>query len=183
MPSDDRVEGMIDSALRSYAEPGEIPDARVAAARVLERAREDESHAKWPFWRWAIPVAVCVAALTIGATWVLRTPRIPEVARTSAPPRINAEAPIPSARHVSVNATARRRPRGAGAKLQPLPKLEIFPTPTSLSPQEQALVAFAQHGPPGVQRAVLEDQKRWDEPIIVADLREQPPQAGNKQDQ
>ena len=65
----------------------------------------------------------------------------------------------------------------------PLPKLDVFPTPTPLSPQEQALAAFAQHGPPAVQRAVLDDQQHWDDPIIVADLREQPVAAGNPQDQ
>lgn len=64
-----------------------------------------------------------------------------------------------------------------------LPKLEVFPTPAPLSAQEQALVAFAKHGPPAVQRAVLEDQKHWDDPIIVAGLEKEPLQARNPQDQ
>ena len=184
-PTQDRLDTLIDVALRSYSEPRAIPDARTAALTLLERVRKAESHRKRPLWIWAIPVAVCLIALAIGATWLARTPWIPEVARTPAPPRIvaQAKAPAPSARHASVTATLKRQPRFAVVKSQPLPKLEVFPTPTSLSPQEQALAAFAKYGPPAVQRAVLEDQKHWDDPIIVADLREQPLEAGNPQDQ
>jgi hypothetical protein len=82
-----------------------------------------------------------------------------------------------------VTTVPKRSPHFAVVKSQPLPKLEVFPTPTPLSPQEEALAAFVKYGPPAVQRAVLEDQKHWDDPIIVADLREQPVQAGNPQDQ
>jgi hypothetical protein len=64
-----------------------------------------------------------------------------------------------------------------------LPKLAVFPTPRPLTPEEEALVAFAKHGPPEVQRAVLEDQKHWDDPIIVAESGKPPPQSGNQQDQ
>lgn len=184
-PTQDRVDALIDVALRSYAEPQAIPDARTAALTLLERARDAESRPQWPLWNWAIPVAVCLIALAVAAAWMARTPWIPEVARTPAPPRIvaRAETPAPSAPHASVTTTPKRPPRFAVAKSQPPPKLEVFPTPRSLTPQEQALVAFAKYGPPAVQRAVIEDQKHWDDPIIVADLREQPPQAGNPHDQ
>ena len=38
MRGDEQMEELIDAALRSYAEPGEIPEARVVAARVMEQA-------------------------------------------------------------------------------------------------------------------------------------------------
>jgi len=181
----DRIDALVDAALRSYTEPAEIPDGRAAALALLERARGAESRRQWPRWRWAIPVAVCLVALVMGTLWLLRTPRIPEVVRAPALPRIVAQVktPAPPARRVPVSATPISRPRVTAAKSRPLPKLDVFPAPTPLSPQEQALLAFAKHGPPEVQRAVLEDQKHWDDPIIVADLREQPPQSGNSQDQ
>jgi len=181
---DDQLDSRIDAALRTYSEPPEIPDARIVALQLLERAREVQPRRRWPLWRWAIPV--CLVALAIAATWLLRMPRIPEVALTPAPPQTVAQAktPAPPAPHASVAAAPGRPLHVVPAKSQPLPKLEVFPTPTPLSPQEQALVAFAEHGPPAVQRAVLEDQKHWDDPIIVAGLRKpQSPQAGNQKDQ
>jgi hypothetical protein len=178
------LDNRIDAALRTYAEPQEIPDARIVALKVLERAREREPHTKWSFWRWAIPAAACLIALAIAAVWLLRMPRVPEIARTPAPPRIVAQTRIPAAPapHPSVPAAPRKSSRVIAANSQPLPKLDVFPTPTPLSPQERALVAFAQHGPPAVQRAVLEDQKHWDDPIIVAGMRKSPPEAVNQQD-
>jgi hypothetical protein len=183
-PTPDRVDALMDAALRSYAEPQAIPDARTAALTLLERGKA-KSRPKWPLWIWAIPVAVCLIILAAGATWLARTPRIPEVARTPAPARTVAQAkpPAPWARNASVTTVPKRSPHFAVVKSQPLPKLEVFPTPTPLSPQEEALAAFVKYGPPAVQRAVIEDQKHWDDPIIVADLREQPVQAGNPQDQ
>jgi hypothetical protein len=52
-----------------------------------------------------------------------------------------------------------------------------------LSPEEEALVSFARQAPPGVKKAVIEDQQHWDQPIIVADLRDPSLQAGGHQDQ
>ena len=181
----DRVDALIDAALRSYTEQDGISEARAAALTVLERAREAESRSNRPLWRWAIPVAVCLVALAMGTLWLLRTPRIPEVVRAPALSRIVAQVktPAPPARRAPVSATPMSRPRVTVAKARPLPKLDVFPTPTPLSPEEEGLAAFAKHGPPEVQRAVVEDQKHWDDPIIVADLREQQPQSGNPQDQ
>ncbi|MGA8530271.1 MAG: hypothetical protein WB622_11190, partial [Acidobacteriaceae bacterium] len=73
------------------------------------------------------------------------------------------------------------RPRGAEAT-NSLPKLAEFPTPRPLTPQEQALLAFAKHAPPDVRRAVLEDQQHWDDPIIVADLGGRSPEPHSQQD-
>ncbi|MGB6871788.1 MAG: hypothetical protein WBD93_19395, partial [Acidobacteriaceae bacterium] len=72
--------------------------------------------------------------------------------------------------------------REFAANRRTLPKLDVFPTPRPLTPEEQALVAFAKQGPPAVQRAVIEDQKHWDDPVIVAELQEKSSSAGNQQD-
>jgi len=183
MRGDERLDERIDAALRSYGEPGEIPEARVALARVLERARaEGTAQRRVWVWSWAVGAA-CVVALLVALGWmsVRQGAKMPEIARTPRAPGVVVPQPLP------VRSTFQKKKPGrvrlaAGNVERPLPKLDVFPTPTPLSPQEQALAAFAQHGPPAVQRAVLDDQQHWDDPSIVADL-QQPPQAGSPQDQ
>ncbi len=201
MRGDERLDEVIDAALRSYAEPEEIPETRVGVARVLDRARAEEAVRKrvW-LWGWAVAAASLVVILV--ALGSMGAKQVPEIAWTpNAPDVSGGEKPIPrrlkpgSSR---IHGTAAAMPLQSGSLIsgrakrvasarvveeRPLPKLDVFPTPTPLSPQEQALAAFAQHGPPAVQRAVLEDQQHWDDPIIVADLREQSVAAGNPQDQ
>lgn len=178
---DDRIDQQIDAALRAYAEPPQIPDARVVLAHVVEQARAQQvRRTRW--WAWAATPACALLAALLVAAWMLRPPRAPEIAWAPQAPEFVAPVRgvdggakfLPAARSRAV------RHEQAPAKL---PKLDVFPSPRPLTPQEQALVAFAQHGPPEVQRAVLEDQMRWDDPIIVAGLQEQLLQAGERQDQ
>jgi hypothetical protein len=190
----DEIERRIDAAVRSYADPKETPEARVVVARVLERARTMEAarHRVW-VWGWAGATACLLVMLAAGMIWIMRGPQGAEIAWVPKAPGL-VQVEIPS---TVLNTKTRRvaQPRSAqreaafGVRQMPtaatkhLPKLTVFPTPTPLSPQEQALVAFATHGPPAVQRAVLEDQKHWDDPIIVADLRHGPLESGTQQDQ
>jgi hypothetical protein len=208
MRGDERFDELIDAALRSYAEPGEIPETRVA----LDGARAEATAQRrvW-VWSWAVGAA-CVVALLVALGWmgVSRSPRAREIAWTPKAPEVvsggrGAEVRKSTGAEAmdSIAGAARLKPcpdtktcggqfrdGAAGARAtrvarneQPQPKLDVFPTPTPLSPEEQALVAFAKYGPPAVQRAVLEDQKHWDDPIIVAELRAQPMQAGKPEDQ
>jgi len=55
-----------------------------------------------------------------------------------------------------------------------LPKLAVFPTPAPLTPEEQALMRFAEQAQPGTQHAVLEAQKHLGDPITIAKLRIRP---------
>ena len=80
------------------------------------------------------------------------------------------------------NGLGRESRRHDGARASP-PKLEVFPTPRPLTAEEQALVAFVRRAPPAVKKAVIEDQQHWDDPIIVADLRDPSLQSGSHQDQ
>lgn len=181
---DPRLDAVLDAALRSYAEPPSVPNARFAAARILEQGREldDRRHRLW-IWAMAAPVTAC--AILIAALAILFPLRpSPQIAWTpSAPGVVNTPH---SAIQPSHTLAPHRRTgpvdRVSASQPQPLPKLDVFPTPEPLSPEEQALLDFAKHGPPQVQRAVVEDQKHWDDPIIVADLQNQPPQSGSQQD-
>ncbi len=182
--SDDRLEERIDAGLRSYAEPPAIPDTRVAIAGVLERAREAGSRAGRRWFGWISALAAAALAATLFAVWWLPPgPKAPRIAWIPKAPGVAAD---PEVRLVQEQ-PPRIRPharslRPTVAAVQPLPKLEIFPTPAPLSPQERALVAFAEQAPLAVQRAVVRDQKRWAGSIIVAGLQPHPLPAANLQD-
>jgi hypothetical protein len=132
--------------------------------------------------------AACLIAVMV-AVWVTRGPRMSEIAPAPQAPGVIAvpysvaQPAVAQVRTPVIRRAMRPRRTPTGPEAAPLPKLAVFPTPRPLSPEEQALVAFAQHGPPAVQHAVLEDQKHWDDPIIVAGLSKQPLQSGNQQDQ
>lgn len=173
-PLDNSIEARIDAALRSYGEPPvAISDPRVAAAAILDRARQ--SPTRRPLWIWAIPAATCLLALAVGLLWYLHAPRTPSIARAvpSAPVVTNPVMPVPepAPHHLPVRIVHRQHSHPA-----PLPKLDVFPTPAPLSPQEQALVIFARTAPPAVRQAVIDDQRTWDQPPSVAGLNISPPE-------
>jgi hypothetical protein len=55
-----------------------------------------------------------------------------------------------------------------------LPKQEVFPAPTPLTPQEQALAALATRNPGNISQAVAEAQKQPIEPLEIAAIQIQP---------
>ncbi len=202
---DDRVEGLIDAALRGYAEPGEVPAARVAVARVLDRARVlDEKRGRFLRWAVEVPAATCLLVALVAA-WVMRAHRVPEIAWVPKAPGVvsgdnNAGAKAHShsmpvaARLKSCPDTKSRARVGESVPLgttsgdefgaeRRLPKLEVFPTPRPLTAQEQALVAFATETPPKVQLQVVEAEKHVGDPIVIAALKIRPldDEAGNRE--
>jgi hypothetical protein len=54
------------------------------------------------------------------------------------------------------------------ANRAPLPKLDVFPTPQPLTPQEQALLAFAQQAPAGQVKALSAVQAEDEESFALA---------------
>lgn len=188
----DEFDSRIDAALRSYAEPRETTEPRVALAQVMERVRAEQPERRSRWWIWGLTgAAACLLAL-VAALWTVHTPQVPQIAQAPAAPGVAAAPAHPSdtaagrsfAPHVrrTIHAGHAGRSFALAASSKPLPKLAVFPTPRPLSPEEMALVAFAKHGPPEVRRAVLEDQKHWDDPLIVADLQKRPTQSGSQQD-
>jgi hypothetical protein len=210
MTREDRLDAAIDRALRSYAEPVEVPETRVVLARLMERVRLEPGHGfGWLNWS-AVVAAGLAVVLLVGVVWMMRGARRAEIAWTPRAPGVVQSTPQrlkpDSARLYSTaeavplqnegggksqiahnnSAKANRTPGELVAGVMAptsLPKLDVFPTPRPLTAEEQALATFVQQGPPAVQRAVVEDQKHWDDPIIVADLRNQPLETSSQQDQ
>ncbi|HEY1808251.1 MAG TPA: hypothetical protein VGG42_06795 [Acidobacteriaceae bacterium] len=190
MTGRDELDSRIDAALRSYTEPQKTTEPRVALARLMEQARAEQRERGIRWWMWGVTGAAACAVAAMVAIWILWTPRLPHIARGPKAPDVVA-LPIPASHAALVSSPEVRRTTHHGRSPAPieraatrssLPKLDVFPTPQPLSPQEQALVAFAKHGPRDVQRAVLQDQQHWDDPIIVADLQKQPQPTGSQQD-
>jgi hypothetical protein len=186
----DAIDERIDTALRSYAEPGQVPEARVVLARVMERARERESQSRG-WWMWGAVAAVGLAVmLAVGGLWVMRSPRqaegawvpkAPGVAGTIASGSGGSTPGAPARdRSTEARAIAVHAMRGAGS--ESLPKREVFPTERPLSAEERALVAFANEVPANIQQQVIEAQKHAGDPIAIAELKIAPPNGGEKQD-
>ncbi len=202
---DDRVEGLIDAALRSYAEPGEMPAARVVVARVLERARVlDEKRGRFLRWAVAVPLTACLLVALVAA-WVMQAHRAPEIAWVAkAPGVVSGDNDAGAKAHSHSMAVAARLKScpdtkscarvGESVSLETasgdefgaeraLPKLEVFPTPRPLTAQEQALVVFATETPPKVQLQVVEAERHVGDPIVIAALkiRSLDDEAGNRE--
>jgi len=54
---------------------------------------------------------------------------------------------------------------------EPLPKQEVFPTPTPLTKEEQALVALVNRNPGNITQSIAETQKQPVEPLTIAAIR------------
>jgi hypothetical protein len=201
MRGDERFDELIDGALRSYSEPGEVPETRVVVARVLDRARDEETARRrvW-IWGWAVAAACLVVLLVVlGSTWRVRGPKTPEIAWTPQGPGLvkvvpqrlkpdvnlgrngTAEA-VPLQSKFVVQEVLKRAANEETAAERELPKLDVFPTPRPLTPQEEALVAFAQQGSPEVKKQVVEAQAHIGDPIAIAELEITPLRSGEKQD-
>lgn len=180
----DGIDRRIDGALRSYAEPSEAPEARIFLARMMERARVEDSGRRGG-WIWGAAVAAGLALMVAaGMVWMMPGPRRAETARTPQAPDairsergVEAEAPVSSrGRHVSGNRVTRV------AAPEPLPKLQVFPTPRPLTQEEQMLAAFAQNASPAARHEVIEAQQHAGDPIVIAELKIAPLESGDNQD-
>lgn len=139
----------LDAALAGYASVEPPPGME---QRILGRVRASEERRRFVWWRWAaaIPALACAIAL-----FVYRD------APTVEPPRValvTPPAPVlspPVAKRAS-------RPRPV-----PLPKREVFPTPTPLSPGERALLVLVAQSPEKALELLTPVEPKPIEPIKI----------------
>jgi hypothetical protein len=195
MRSDDRVEELMDEALRSYAEGVEVPETRVAIARVMERARELVARTQAWVWAVVVPAIVCLlAVVAVGAAWLIPGSRVAEIAWVPKAPGVvsGTEGISPgsgwyakSSRGSASESRARKslahQDRAPGIRLasapssaQRLPKMAVFPTPRPLTPEEQALLVFAAQASPAAKKEVIEAERHLGDPIVIAELKIDP---------
>jgi hypothetical protein len=187
MRGDDGVDELIDAALRSYAEPGKMADARVAAVRILARVEFAESRKR--FWMWAVmvPAVACLLMVILVATWRMRGSRVQEIAWV---PKAPGSVARTESRGIRGGETVAELPNPGRAKNGRdqngapgvLPKLDVFPTPRPLTAEERGLVAFASQASPEVKMQAVEAEKHVGDPIVIAELKIAPLASGVLQD-
>jgi hypothetical protein len=171
MRGDNEMNARIDAALRSYADPGEIPEAHAVLACIRERAEVSQTRRQW-LRLWMIPVAGAAALIVLIVLWTLHSPTSPQIAWTPAPLAVaqppqseveNSSLPRqPSAAQTTISHTV--------ARSRPLPKQPLFPTPGPLSPEERQLVAFASQIPPDAAKQLADAQQHIDDPIRISPI-------------
>jgi hypothetical protein len=178
------LDRMLESSLSSYGDPDTHLGADSGLAeRILARVSSEQSSnhsaARWRnrFLLWAaLPAAACLLL-----TLLLLKSADPGTDHQSASlPQRGSKAPVvanitpaqktpPTARHHT-----QPRPTGAAAKAAAPPKLDVFPLPQPLSPEEQALSTFATEVPEKQRQAILDAQKNVDAPLNIAAIHIQP---------
>jgi hypothetical protein len=188
--SDKRTEDLdqlLDAALESYATPAEAEDSHTLAIGVIASVRHAESQRRQ--WRWGFAVGLpALAALLIAAVLFTGSPHTPTapVARKSPavvtlPDAINpAVARIPVLPQVSLHKELRkevarltRTPQTVPVQRN-LPKLEQFPSPQPLSPQEALLEKFARSSAPAEKAAIVKAQQAPTQPLEIAEIQIKP---------
>lgn len=183
MREHDISDGLLDEALKSYADPSDGFEQRVLA-RLDEFRTITAVPARRPAWLWfaiASPVAACVLFAVLVLSGVLpgrhqTTSRAPEIARSDSS---TASVPAPDVTSHPLRAPSRRTkphtfPRevaSAGAR-RALPKLDVFPTVPSLTPEERALLEWQKHAPESARHALV--QPAPVPPHDIADLHIKP---------
>jgi hypothetical protein len=181
MRGDDGVDELIDAALRSYAEPGKMADARVAAVRILARVEFAESRKR--FWMWAVgvPAVACLLMVILVSMGWMRGPRLGEIAQAPSAPRVvrveklRGRVAVPELPRPGARKAAHQNGAPAVTAVQVrLPKMDVFPTPRPLTAEERALVAFASQVSPEMKKQVVEAERHLGDPIAIAQLKIEP---------
>lgn len=189
MRKNDAVDSLLDAALRSYADdstPSGL-EARVLARVAEVRASEEHARSSRPRWvPWAFALSAAAALLLAIAVSMWRAITAPkpeegggaidahsvqEPARSTAQNRPDVSSNRADGSRDMARASAPQPRKRSVAKAVPLPKLDVFPTPRPLSPEEQALVAFATRVPEQQRKAVLEAQQQDNAPLSIAAIK------------
>jgi len=146
MPSDrelDQLDRLIDASLPGYSQAEPRPGFE---RRVLACARAERRFRLSPFagWALAVPAIGCLLLVLVirhntGASH--REPQ-PQTAAASIPGK-SAPAIIASGRPPVAEISTKSRKSARPVSQQALPKQDVFPTPSPLTNEERAIVAFS----------------------------------------
>jgi len=184
MPENDELDLQIQQTLASYADPGRESgfEERILARIAAESA--PGPHRRWLHWAIALPIAAGLLVLLLLSA---HRKTAPTQAQHLQPPLAQQTevADVGQKTLTAPRATQRERTGGerrqsiarenaAGAKAPTLPKLDVFPMPQPLSPEEQALAVFATRASETERQSLIETLKQADAPIRIAAIDIQP---------
>jgi hypothetical protein len=180
--SDPELQLLIRNATATYGKPASNPDL---AQRILSRIGAENtatSTRKWLPWAAAFPIAACLITL-----FLLFAPRPThkssgqsEQAHISAQPpnRAGSDKAFGDPENAQVSPARSSRPRAdkrsIASNKQSLPRLETFPAPQALTPEEQAMATYAAHAPEEERQALIEAHERLETPLTIAVITIQP---------
>jgi len=166
----------LDAALATYADPEQNSHLAAQILTAIAPVRPVIP----PRRQWAIGVPA-FAALLLAAFFPLRhfpTHHHAESTATASAPKIASEIASRTTptqpNQVAVSRPPQKAAKARRARIQPpveeafLPKQEVFPTPTPLTPQERALAALVNRNPGDIRQSVAETEQQSIEPLRIA---------------
>jgi len=176
-PKSDDLDVLLDAALATYANPEPSPGL---TAQILAAARANAPQRQFRWMLWGIPAIAALLALVIllPARRIHHDP-LPSTVQVS---RGTSTSPVTAPRLSVKTNSARQVPRlratatvrAAIPASEPLPKQQVFPTPTPLSPEEQALGAAISRNPQAVARQIAQSATQSPEqpiePLHIAEI-------------
>jgi len=180
--SDPDLDLLIRNATATYANPASNFDL---AERILSRVEAEDTKTttrRWLSWVTVLPIAAAVVLLFMlfASTPAHKPADLSEQAHNVVQPpdkasSLSATKPLenaPASRAVS--SRARTRNIAVAISKHSLPKLDTFPAPQTLTPEEQALATYAAHAPEDEQRALIEAHEKLEAPLSIAAITIQP---------
>jgi hypothetical protein len=179
MRENDQLDLLIDAALATYSKPPAGLEDRVlqAVAEAQLASPAISNQAVFPIrrilpWALGLAAAACVLLALIIHNFGTR-PETQAHSNSSLQPQRTASRPgviATSERHTSLahKPKAQARRTAPGALVATLPKLDVFPTPQPLTPEEQALSVYAGRVPKPELEALARAQAQDEKPFPIA---------------
>jgi len=169
MFDNDDLDRQLDAALATYADPG--PSSRLAAQVLTRIAHERAAARRRVQWLWGSSLSAAAACLLLfAAVRLQRTPHATPAIESPAPRALIATAQPRAAQPVLRAARRTRRPNLAPTAQSATPRSAIFPTPSPLSHEEQAMIRLLQELPPDQRTRLVESQQQAAAPLQFASI-------------
>ena len=174
----DELDILLDAALATYVDSEPSPSL---TPRILAAARDVDRRPSRSWLFWAIPALAAALLMTIflahrpaarretsQPTADLSAPRVPASAERTPNTRARSIAAAATPHLGSTPPRAARSVRTTASIEPPLPRQDVFPTPTPPSPEERALAVIVNRNPEEVAQAGETSQPKLIEPLRIA---------------
>jgi len=193
---DDELETLLQAGLDSY---GKAEPLSGMEDRVLRRVQERHTARRRVWVRWAVATAcACLLVAVVEKKGIWPVPPRPAQPVQSATANtgqgqgpikvVSQTAPQETAKSIVPTLPAEHRGRTADAAARQsrsdegaLPKLDVFPTPQSLTPEERAMLQFVTQDPKAAEEVVTTIRSGSPEQIQIAKIQIEPLEIGGTQ--
>ena len=181
MPDQDDLDLLLNEALTTYAEP-----AIGLEQRILDHIEETGTESsplklhRWPGWAVVLPLAACILLFfavpkrQTESNQVSKSQRPQQNSIISTPTPPPQRPQQPSTHSHPKSQSVRLHTSSPSSVSIPVHKLEVFPTPQPLGPQEQALVELASPAATPGRQALLETERQGEAPLEISAIRVPP---------